>query len=218
MIPMPSPVASIPSSSSDRYPRPSVDARTADGTLSAPLAAGLAALGLSAIVSALQGSRTGAVMFALCFAGVVAAWWLGARRASLTVLAASLTVLVWLFLTGSFGHARVVTTAAHAIASALVAWILVGILDRRLGAEPGHVRAAALGALAATMVVGLGWEAAEWSADALTGTDLALTVRDTVMDLVFDFLGACAGVIAAVRLRGYRDPSQSRVQRKAESH
>jgi hypothetical protein len=196
-----------------------VDARTADGTLSAPLAAGLAALGLSAIVTALQGSRTGAVMFALCFAGVVAAWWLGARRASLTVLAASLTVLVWLFLTGSFGHARVVTTAAHAIASALVAWTLVGIiLDRRLDAEPGHVRAAALGALAATMVVGLGWEAAEWSADALIGTDLALTVRDTVMDLVFDFLGACAGAIAAVRLRGYRDPSQSRVQRKAASH
>jgi hypothetical protein len=185
-----------------------VDARTADGTLSAPLAAGLAALGLSAIVAALQGSRTGTVMFALCFGGVAAAWWLGARRASLAVLAGSLTVLVWLFLTGGFGHARIVTTVAHAVASALVAWTLVEVLERRLdAARSGREWLAALGAVAATMVIGCAWEGAEWTADALTGTHLAPTIRDSAVDLLFDFLGAGAGAVAAVRLRRNRNPS-----------
>jgi hypothetical protein len=168
------------------------------GALRVESASALGALALSAAAAALLGRGTGVVMFVLCLCGAVIAQRLGAPSRSVAILALGLTALVWGVLTGGFGHPRLVSTAAHVIASALVAFTLLGALRRWPPAQraaSGNARLAV--AVAATLVVGIGWEIAEWTSDAVLGTDLARSLGDNFVDLAADLLGALAGAATA---------------------
>lgn len=79
--------------------------------------------------------------------------------------------------------------AAHAVTGMLLVAVLVAVLP-----APSLSRA-----VAAVLLLGLAWEAAEWASDTLFQTDFAPSLSDTLSDLGFDMVGAVAGaaVIAA---------------------
>jgi hypothetical protein len=49
------------------------------------------------------------------------------------------------------------------------------------------------------VLLSVGWEVAELTSDALIGTDMSLSARDTRLDLLADFVGVLAAVAILFR-------------------
>jgi hypothetical protein len=160
----------------------------------------VATLALSALAWAAAGSGAGFALFALACAGLVVGSRLPISREGLAWLALLLIVVMWLALLGLLGGNRSTSTIAHGSASAALALVLAEPLSHHWKGKPGR-GAMFLGLVGIVFAAGVVWEVAEWSTDALFGSELAKSLRDSLLDLVADAAGAMVGAAVAVRRR-----------------
>lgn len=163
----------------------------------------LAALAASAVAWAAFGDRPAAALFALAFVGFLIASRLAIPRRALAAFGLLVAALIWASQLGLLGGNRSASTIAHGTAGAGLAVVLAAPLARRLPADLSPLRRFL--ALAALVVaIGVAWELAEWTSDALFNTRLARSQRDSALDLMADAAGACVGAWWAVRPRRRR--------------
>lgn len=94
-------------------------------------------------------------------------------------------------------------TGADKALHAFTLFALSLLAAHRLQADLWGARAVARFGLivAVGLALGTAWEIAEWTIDSVTAGNLVRGKDDTILDLVFDALGAAAAAAIAVRLR-----------------
>ena len=158
--------------------------------------AALAAVVASAALWAAAGDLAGFALFGLAGAGLVAMALLPVSRSAVAWLALVVCVVLWLALLGLLGGIRSTSTVEHGSASAALACVLARPIVRR---RPHGAPLANMAVIAAVVLaIGVVWELSEWTSDALFGTGLAVSLRDSLLDLAADVLGASLGAAGAV--------------------
>jgi len=148
-------------------------------------------------------------MFVLILAGVVAGRVAGLRGRMLLVIALAATAAAWPMAVFTLPIAGLVSTLAHVVVAAVVAWAIVDPI-RRHWPQADAPPLSRGWFVVPLLVLGIGaaWEVGEWVFDALARSDLAVSAADTVIDLAADLAGAVAGV--ALRDRGRKRAPRNR--------
>jgi hypothetical protein len=171
----------------------------ARSSLADPFVLLLGAFALSAVAWAAGGDSGSGALFGLAFVGLLAVSRLSTFRQDLVWFALILGVVMWLAVLGVLGDTRSTSTVAHGTAGAGLAILLAVPLVRRWpGTSRPSDRALFLALVGLVFVIGVAWEAAEWSTDALFNTNLAQSHHDSVLDLAADVAGAALGAAIAV--------------------
>jgi hypothetical protein len=145
---------------------------------------------------AVIGEPDGAVLFGLCFAGVLAALLLGAPTRETATIGLGVALLCWVAVIGPTSNPRLPGVVAHFGGGALLAYVLAPPMRRRWPSAQAP-RGSPRWFLVPVFVVVVGgfWELGELGADSLFDVDLSVGALDTALDLAADLAGALAGLM-----------------------
>ena len=158
--------------------------------------------GLALLTLAFVVERNGAavIMCGLCFAGLVAARWVGFSGRALMPLAVGLVLILLMVWSAQPLSAWQTSTLAHLAGGALVGWVLAESLRTRLD-WPAWGLVVLAGVCTLTVV----WELGEFLGDRTFETALIPSRGDSAVDIFFGSLGGAIGIGVAwllLRLRG----------------
>ena len=160
-----------------------------------PFAFALGALALLTL-GFIGASNGGAlVMCGLCFAGLLAARFVGFSNLALVPLAGGLVILLWMLWVDPPLDSHSTGAIAHAVGGLLVGWAVAEFLRGRADWPMW-----AIGAVGGVLALTIAWELGEWVADRALTTDLMLSKRDSAIDIAFGTLGGAAGTLLVTLL------------------
>jgi hypothetical protein len=139
-----------------------------------PFACALGGLALLTLAFVVERNGAAVIMCGLCFAGLVAARWVGFSGRALMPLAVGLVVILLMVWSAQPLSAWQTSTLAHLAGGALVGWVLAESLRTRLGWP-----AWALVVLAGVCMLTVVWELGEYLGDRTFETALIPTRRST---------------------------------------
>lgn len=155
------------------------------------LALALVALATVGFVSERNGG--GAIMCAMCLAGLVAGGVVGVPGRVLLPVAFGFIVVLWMTWIDPPASSWKTSTFGHAIGGILVGWALVEALRDR----SRDWLSVALVALSVVIVLTLVWELGEYVGDRLFETGLTPRMRDSAEDIFFGTAGGMVGIAVA---------------------
>jgi hypothetical protein len=135
----------------------------------------------------------GAIMCAICLAGLVGGWIVRVPGTVLLAVAVGLTAVLWMVWVDPPAGGRKTSALAHTTGGVIVGWACVETVRRRLH----NPLSMAILALSLVLVLTVLWEVGEYVGDRLLDTALVPSKRDSAEDVFFGTLGGSIGVAFA---------------------